>query len=87
MQIILLFRRFLLIKYYYFLNQIFILYENIHSKKDLDIECSDITTALNKKPGKYLSEIYDDIIYNILYRKLANNKESIIKYVVDNYKE
>lgn len=59
----------------------------IHSKKDLAIECSDITTALNKKPGKYLSEIYDDIIYNILYRKLANNKESIIKYVVDNYKE
>ncbi len=59
----------------------------IHSKSDLAIECSDITKALDKKPDKYLSDIYDDIIYNILYRKLANNKEDILKYVVEKYKD
>ncbi len=59
----------------------------IHSKSDLDIECEDITGALNKEPGGYLSSIYDDIIYNILYRKLVNEKESILKYVVDKYKD
>ncbi len=58
----------------------------IHAKKDLDIECSDITKALNRAPGKYLSDIYDGIVYNVLYRKLANNKEDILKYVVDKYK-
>lgn len=59
----------------------------IHSKKDLDIDCNDITMALNKDPGGYLSDIYDDIIYNILYRKLANKKDAILKYVVDKYKD
>lgn len=59
----------------------------IHSKKDLDIECDDIVNALNKAPDKYLSEIYDDIIYNILYRKLDNNKADILKFVVDKYKD
>lgn len=59
----------------------------IHSKKDLDIECDDIISALNRAPGKYLSDIYDDIIYNILYRKLVNQKEIIISYVVNKYKD
>lgn len=59
----------------------------IHSKKDLDIECSDITGALNKEAGAYLSDIYDDIIYHVLYRKLANNKSDILKFVVDRYKD
>lgn len=59
----------------------------IHSKKDLDIDCNDITLALNKDPGGYLSDIYDDIVYNILYRKLANKKDDILKYVVDKYKD
>lgn len=58
----------------------------IHSKKDLDIECSDIINVLNKEPGKYLSDIYDDIIYNILYRKLPNEKDAILKYVVNKFK-
>ncbi len=59
----------------------------IHSKKDLDIECCDITGALNKEAGAYLSGIYDDIIYHVLYRKLANNKADILKFVVDKYKD
>lgn len=58
----------------------------IHSKKDLDIECSDILAALEKEPGNYLTEIYDDVVYNILYRRLSNDKNSILKYVVDKYK-
>ena len=51
------------------------------------IECDDIISALNRAPGKYLSDIYDDIIYNILYRKLVNQKEIIISYVVNKYKD
>ena len=58
----------------------------LHSKGDLDIECCDITNILKRKPGKYLGDIYNDIIYNVLYRKLPNEKDAIIKYVVDKYK-
>lgn len=57
----------------------------IHSKKDLDVLCSDITKVLNKEPGAYLSDIYDDIVYNILYRRLANKKDDILKFVVNHY--
>lgn len=59
----------------------------IHSKKDLDIECSDITEALDKQPDKYLTEIYDDIVYNVLYRRLPNKNKDILKFVVDKYKD
>lgn len=57
----------------------------IHSKKDLDISCDDIVNTLKRKPGRYLKDIYSDIIREVLYRRVPNNKEDIIKYIVNKY--
>ena len=60
-------------------------YDNliIHKRKDLDITSDDIIKCINKKPGPFINEIYNDIENEVLYRRLNNNKEDIIKYIKD----
>ncbi|MBR2678983.1 MAG: CCA tRNA nucleotidyltransferase [Bacilli bacterium] len=58
---------------------------SIHSKKDIDIDSETIMKILDKAPGKYLKEIYDDIEEAILYGKLVNNKEEICEYIRKKY--
>ena len=57
----------------------------IHKRSEIDIHSEDIMELLNRKPGKYLKEIYQDIEREILYRRLDNNKESISKYILEHY--
>ncbi len=57
----------------------------INSRNDLDITCDDITNALNKKPGKYLKEIYSDLIHEVLYKKIPNKNTDLIKFIVNKY--
>lgn len=57
----------------------------IHSKKDLNISCDKILKTLNKKPGSYLKELYDDLIHAVLYRRVKNEEEDILKYIVSKY--
>ena len=58
----------------------------IQSRRDLDINSDDIMTCLNKGPGSYLKDIYNDVEREVLYRRVKNDKSSILKYIVDNYK-
>ena len=57
----------------------------IKSRKDIDIDSETIMATLNKKPGKYLKDIYDDIEEKIIYGQLANDKEEICKYIKEKY--
>ena len=57
----------------------------IHSKKDLNISCDKILKTLNKKPGSYLKELYDDLIHAVLYRRVKNEEGDILKYIVGKY--
>lgn len=57
----------------------------IKSKKEIEINALEITTILNKKPGKYIKEIIVDIEKNILNNKLRNDKEEIKKFILNNY--
>ena len=57
----------------------------IKSRKDIDIDSKVIMEVLNKPPGKYLKEIYDDIEKEILYKRLDNNRDSIKKYILEHY--
>ena len=57
----------------------------IHSKKDIDISTNEICSVLNKEPGKWLKELYNDLELKILYSKLENNKEKIKNYILKNY--
>lgn len=58
----------------------------IHSRKDLNINSEQIMNILNKKPGKYLTEIYNNIEEEVLYSRLANDFFDIEKYIISNYK-
>ncbi len=59
----------------------------IHGRKELDITSDEIMTLLNKAPGSYLSEIYDDIEHKVLYRNLDNSKVNISNYILSTYKD
>ena len=58
----------------------------IKSRDEIDINSTMIMEALDRKPGKYLKDIYDDIEREILYRRLENNHMKIIHYIVDKYR-
>ncbi len=58
----------------------------IKSRNDIQIDSDSIMTILNRKPGKYLKDIYDDIEREILYKRLDNNREKIQNYIIEKYK-
>lgn len=62
-------------------------YENliIKNRKEIDITSTEIIEVTNKKPGPFINEIYKSLEREILYRRLNNNKEDIIKYIKDNW--
>ena len=57
----------------------------IHSRDDINIDSKTIMELLNKEPGKYLKEIYDDIEREILYKRLPNELEDIKNYIKNHY--
>ena len=57
----------------------------IKSRKEIDITAEEIMAILNREPGEYLKEIYDDIEEKILYNRLENVKTSISQYIKDKY--
>ncbi len=59
----------------------------ITSKKDICVSGGDIIKILNRKPGKYIKDIIEDLEKSILNDKLDNNYEEIKKYILNNYKE
>lgn len=58
----------------------------IKSRGDIAIDSETIMGLFDNSSGKYLKEIYDDIEREILYRRLENNSEVLIKYIEDKYK-
>ena len=59
----------------------------IKSRKDIAIESEIIMRILKRPPGRYLKEIYDDLEREILYHRLANNRNDICRYIVNNYSD
>lgn len=57
----------------------------IQAKKDINITSEEIMEALNKGPGSYLKDVYNDIEKEILYHRLSNEKDRIIEYIVAKY--
>ena len=58
----------------------------IKSRKDIDIDSGDIERILNRKPGPYFKEIYENITIEIINNRLENNKEKIEEYIINNYR-
>ena len=57
----------------------------IFSKKDITINALDIAKALNKEPGSYIKEIFDDIEEKIVTLALPNEKKPLLDYIKNNY--
>ena len=57
----------------------------IHNKTDIKIEAKEICDLLNRKPGKYLKEIFNDIEYKLVNKLLENDKQKLKKYIVETY--
>ena len=58
----------------------------IKSKDDIDIDPKDIIELLGQEPGKYITDIYNVLEKEILYLRLNNKKDDIIKYIKEEYK-
>lgn len=58
----------------------------IKDRSEIDIDSSIIMEILNKTPGKYLKDIYEDIEKEILYKRLNNKCDDIIMYILYKYK-
>lgn len=57
----------------------------IKSRDEIDIDSDFIMNLLKREPGKYLKDIYDNLEREILYRRLVNDRESLSKYILENY--
>lgn len=57
----------------------------IHAKSDIAITSEKIMKILNKEPGKYLKDIYDNIEQEILYERLENTEDKIVEYIENRY--
>lgn len=69
------------------IKKITLAYNNliIKSRKEIDIDAEEIMAILNREPGEYLKDIFDDIEEEILYNRLENNKLSISNYIKNKY--
>lgn len=57
----------------------------IKNVKDIMIDGNEICNALNIKPSRIIRDIQADLENKIIYNKLDNNKEAIIKYLKEDY--
>ncbi len=57
----------------------------IKSRDDIAIDSNMIMELLGKGPGKYIKDIYIDIEREILYKRLANDRQAIKDYILKNY--
>ena len=57
----------------------------IHNKTEIKIEAKEICELLNRKPGKFLKEIFNDLEYKLVNKLLENDKEKIKEYILEKY--
>ena len=57
----------------------------IHRRSDLAISSEDIMSCLHKEPGEYLSDVYKDIEREVLYHRLKNKKDILLRYIKEKY--
>lgn len=58
----------------------------IHSRSDLDITSEEIMDILNMESGKYLSDIYKDLVKEVVYNNIENKNDVLKYYIISNYK-
>lgn len=69
-------------------NKINSIYENleIYNRNEIKITGDKIIEILNREPGKWVSEVIKDVEKQIVYKKLQNNEDKIIEFIIKKYK-
>ena len=57
----------------------------IHNKTEIKIEAKEICELLNRKPGKFLKQIFDDLEYKLINKFFENDKDIIKQYILENH--
>ena len=57
----------------------------IKSRDDIDIDSDTIMNILNREPGKYLKDIYEDLEDSIFNGNLVNERKVISNYIINKY--
>ena len=57
----------------------------IHRRQDLDLSSEEIMDSLHKRPGEYLSDIYEAIEREVLYHRIPNEKDKLLAYIQENF--
>ena len=57
----------------------------IHNKTEIKIEAKEVCELLNRKPGKFLKEIFNDLEYKLVNKLLENDKDKIKNYILERY--
>lgn len=57
----------------------------IKSKKDINISTEEILELINREPGEWLSDLYDELERGILTSKIKNDKDKIREYILKRY--
>lgn len=58
----------------------------IKNISEINIDAEEICKLLNKKPGKFLKDIFKDIENKLVNKSLVNDKETLAKYILQKYK-
>ena len=57
----------------------------IYSLSDINIKAMDIARILDREPGKYLNDIFNDLEKKIVNNEINNTYEDICNYILKNY--
>ncbi len=57
----------------------------IKGREEIKITSLEICDILNKKPGSFIKEIYEDLEKQILHKKLKNDNKKIKQYIISKY--
>ncbi len=65
------------------------MYKNLPIKNisELNITTDEIIKILNIKPSNIIKEIQKDLVYNVLYGKILNEKQILKKYIIDYWRK
>jgi len=57
----------------------------VKDKNEIKIKAEDICQILNKEPGKFLKDIFEDLEKQIIIRKLKNEEKALKDYIISKY--
>lgn len=57
----------------------------IQQKQDLAISGTDVLESVDKKPGKWLGEVMDQVLYDVVENKVDNSKEALLHHIEMNF--